>query len=55
VKNIGKFLKVESMVATGGTNVKDDILRLKNTVHVVVGTPGRILDLATNKIMKLDK
>lgn len=26
--------------------MRDDILRLYNVVHVLVGTPGRILDLA---------
>ena len=43
------------MVSTGGTNVKEDILRLYNPVHVIVGTPGRILDLVSHKIMKLEK
>ena len=43
------------MVSTGGTSVKDDILRLYNTVHVLVGTPGRILDLSSKNIAKLDK
>lgn len=34
------------MVTHGGTNLKNDIMRLYQTVHIVVGTPGRILDLA---------
>jgi ATP-dependent RNA helicase DDX6/DHH1 len=33
------------MVTTGGTDLRDDILRLNGTVHLVVATPGRILDL----------
>jgi hypothetical protein len=33
------------MVTTGGTDLRDDILRLNSTVHLVVATPGRILDL----------
>jgi len=33
------------MVTTGGTNLKDDIMRLYQTVHVIIATPGRILDL----------
>ena len=37
---------IEVMVTTGGTSLKDDIMRLYNTVHVICGTPGRILDLA---------
>ena len=45
-KTLGKHTGVEVMVTTGGTTLKDDILRLSQTVHVLVGTPGRILDLA---------
>ena len=46
-KTLGKHLGVEIMVSTGGTTLKDDILRLGQTVHILVGTPGRILDLAS--------
>ncbi|KAK3063298.1 DExD/H-box ATP-dependent RNA helicase dhh1 [Coniosporium uncinatum] len=41
------------MVSTGGTGLKDDILRLQETVHIVVGTPGRILDLAGKGVADL--
>ena len=47
IKELGKHLKVESVVSTGGTSVKEDILRLYQQVHVIVATPGRILDLAS--------
>jgi ATP-dependent RNA helicase DDX6/DHH1 len=43
------------MVTTGGTSLKDDIMRLYNTVHIVVATPGRILDLTTKGVSKLDQ
>ena len=33
------------MVTTGGTDLRDDILRLSGVVHMIVATPGRILDL----------
>lgn len=29
VKEIGKYLNIQCMVSTGGTNLKEDILRLK--------------------------
>ncbi len=46
-KELGKHLGgLQVMVSTGGTALRDDILRLYNVVHVLVGTPGRILDLA---------
>ncbi len=43
------------MVSTGGTNLKHDILRLKKVVHILVGSPGRILDLANRRIADLSK
>ncbi|KAI8142866.1 ATP-dependent RNA helicase DHH1 [Fennellomyces sp. T-0311] len=45
-KTLGKHLGINVMVTTGGTTLKDDIMRLSEAVHIVVGTPGRILDLA---------
>ncbi|KAJ1403562.1 RNA helicase, DEAD-box type, Q motif, partial [Sesbania bispinosa] len=45
-KELGKHLKIQVMVTTGGTSLKDDIMRLYQPVHLLVGTPGRILDLA---------
>lgn len=54
-KTLGKHTGVEVMVTTGGTTLRDDILRLSQTVHVLVGTPGRILDLAGKGIADLSK
>lgn len=42
------------MVTTGGTSLKDDIMRLYQPVHLLVGTPGRILDLTKKEICKLN-
>jgi ATP-dependent RNA helicase DDX6/DHH1 len=55
VKEIGKEMGVQCMVTTGGTSLKDDIMRLYNPVQIVVATPGRILDLATKKVADLSK
>jgi len=46
-------MNIASMVSTGGTSIKDDIYRLYKTVHVLVGTPGRILDLAGKNVARL--
>mmetsp|Transcript_15527 Transcript_15527/g.48822 ORF Transcript_15527/g.48822 Transcript_15527/m.48822 type:complete len:464 (+) Transcript_15527:163-1554(+) len=54
-KELGKHLGVEVMVTTGGTSLKDDIMRLYSTVHVIVATPGRILDLANKGMAQLGK
>lgn len=50
VRTLGKHLGIQCMVTTGGTSLKDDILRLHDPVHVLVGTPGRVLDLAARQI-----
>jgi len=54
-KEIGKYLDVEVMVTTGGTSLKDDVMRLYKPVHILVGTPGRILDLANKGVADLSK
>jgi ATP-dependent RNA helicase DDX6/DHH1 len=41
------------MVTTGGTSLKEDILRLYGRVHVLVATPGRILDLARKGVANI--
>lgn len=54
-ERFSKYLPdIKSRVFFGGTNVKGDIEALeKEKPHIVVGTPGRIMDLACNK-NKLD-
>ncbi|KAJ7392695.1 putative ATP-dependent RNA helicase ddx6 [Desmophyllum pertusum] len=53
-KELGKHLGVQVMVTTGGTSLKDDIMRLYNDVHVIIATPGRILDLMRKGVAKMD-
>jgi len=53
VKEMGKHMGIQCMVTTGGTSLKDDIMRLYNTVHIIVATPGRILDLSSKKVADL--
>ncbi|KAK6364970.1 DExD/H-box ATP-dependent RNA helicase dhh1 [Exophiala oligosperma] len=54
-KLLGKHLGINVMVTTGGTGLKDDIIRLGETVHIIVGTPGRILDLASKGVADLSE
>jgi ATP-dependent RNA helicase DDX6/DHH1 len=54
-KTLGKHLGVNVMVTTGGTGLKDDIIRLGDAVHIIVGTPGRILDLASKGVADLSE
>lgn len=54
-KTLGKHLGVNVMVTTGGTGLMDDIIRLHDTVHIIVGTPGRVLDLASKGVADLSE
>eukprot|EP00088_Acartia_fossae_P028458 TRINITY_DN2927_c0_g2_i1.p1 TRINITY_DN2927_c0_g2~~TRINITY_DN2927_c0_g2_i1.p1 ORF type:complete len:437 (+),score=109.15 TRINITY_DN2927_c0_g2_i1:127-1437(+) len=47
---LSQHIGIKVMVTTGGTNLKDDIMRLHEKVHLVVATPGRILDLMEKKV-----
>jgi len=55
VKEIGKHMDIQCMVSTGGTSLRDDIYRLYKPVHILVGTPGRILDLTNKGVCNLSK
>lgn len=50
---IGEFLKVKVLNLIGGTQVKDSVKSLENGVHVVVGSPGRVLDMLKKNNLKL--
>lgn len=52
---ISKHMGCKVMATTGGTNLKEDIMRLQQQVHVVIATPGRILDLMKKGLAIMDK
>eukprot|EP00002_Diphylleia_rotans_P038690 TRINITY_DN883_c0_g1_i1.p1 TRINITY_DN883_c0_g1~~TRINITY_DN883_c0_g1_i1.p1 ORF type:complete len:415 (-),score=91.51 TRINITY_DN883_c0_g1_i1:835-2079(-) len=54
-KDIGKYLNVQVMVSTGGIGLRDDIIRLGSPVHIMVATPGRVVDLCQRGICDLSK
>ncbi|RWS25497.1 putative ATP-dependent RNA helicase me31b-like protein [Leptotrombidium deliense] len=52
---LSKYANARVMVTTGGTNLKDDIMRIYENVHIIIATPGRILDLMEKKVAQMDK
>ena len=54
-KSLASTWALKSWSQTGGTSLRDDIMRLHQVVHVMVATPGRILDLSMKEIAKLKK
>jgi len=51
IKALGVFLKAKIHLCTGGTQVSEDKKSLKEGVHIVVGTPGRIRDMMNRQIL----
>jgi len=54
VMALGDYQKVKCHSCIGGTRVRDDILKLEEGVHVVVGTPGRVYDMICRNVLKPD-
>jgi len=51
---LGDYQQVKCHVCIGGTSIRDDIDRLKDGVHVVVGTPGRSFDMISKRHLRID-
>lgn len=53
-KNLSKYLvQIKIMVTTGGTFLKEDIIRMYQSIHILIGTPGRVLDILAKKTPKI--
>ena len=57
INQIGEFIGVKSHAFVGGEPIKNHLEILKKGVHIIFGTPGRILDLLTvgSNIINLTK
>jgi translation initiation factor 4A len=51
---LGDYNKVKAHVCIGGTSIRDDIDRLKDGQHLVVGTPGRVFDMIGKRHLRVD-
>lgn len=47
--------KVNVLVVYGGTPIMNQIKALKKTQHIIIATPGRLIDLIKRKAVKLDQ
>lgn len=53
-KTMTKGLNLHSSCFIGGTNINTDFRNLRRTPHVIIATPGRLLDLVNRRAFKLD-
>jgi len=51
---LGDYQKVRCHACIGGTSVRDDIDRLREGQHLVVGTPGRVFDMVGKRHLRVD-
>lgn len=45
-------MKAQCHACIGGTNVREDVRKLENGCHIVVGTPGRVYDMINRKVFR---
>ena len=55
VRIYGRHTKLNSLVVFGGVSINPQISRLKGRVDILVATPGRLLDLAQQKVVDLSQ
>lgn len=54
IEEFSKYLpKTKVVTVYGGANIEEQIRKLKKGAHIVVGTPGRTLDLIKRRALKL--
>lgn len=55
IYRLGKDKRIKVQAVYGGADIGRQIKSLKNNPHIVVGTPGRMLDHINRRTLKLDK
>jgi len=51
---LGDYDRVRCHSCIGGTSVRDDIDKLREGQHLVVGTPGRVYDMVSKRNLRVD-
>merc|ERR1711879_860880 len=51
---LGDYSRVKCHACIGGTSIRDDIDKLREGQHLVVGTPGRVFDMIEKRHLRVD-
>ncbi|CAD8166587.1 unnamed protein product [Paramecium octaurelia] len=51
VKGIGQYLNIEAFCCIGGTSTQETREKCKQGVHIIIATPGRLIDMMKNKYL----
>ena len=53
-RKIGKYMEgIKTVSVYGGADIREQINRLKSGAQIIVGTPGRVIDLIDRRVIKL--
>lgn len=51
---LNSYIQAKIAVVFGGSDIRAQIKAIKGGAHIVVGTPGRVLDLIQKKVLRLE-
>ena len=51
---LGDYMSIDCHACIGGVNVREDMQKLAEGPHVIVGTPGRVFDMINRRALKTD-
>jgi len=51
---LGDYMNIQCHACIGGTSIRDDIDRLRQGTHLIVGTPGRVYDMIGKRHLRVD-
>jgi ATP-dependent RNA helicase DDX23/PRP28 len=54
-QKLAKFTKFETVCVVGGQSIEEQGFRLRKGVHIVIGTPGRLIDCIENNYLVLNQ
>lgn len=52
IRGLSSFMKVELVLGIGGASVREQTDAIARGAHILIGTPGRVFDLLSNRIDK---
>lgn len=53
-RSLCKDLDIKSAPLIGGSNIKDDIIRVSSGVQLLIGSPGRLYSILSKKLCQID-
>merc|ERR1719403_702653 len=54
VMSLGDYMGAQCHACIGGTSVRGDMSKLDAGQHIVVGTPGRVFDMISRKVLRVN-